>query len=1037
MEKYRSLTWCRYVLVVMGSWPVLAQVPLNLNPQRAVGNATLRQSSIGPNLVEGRELNQPLNVTIDATRNILWVSDTNNNRVLGWRNANAFDTGAQADFVLGQRDFLTTDPQGPATTFSAGLFGPTGVAVDASGNVYVLDGGNNRVLRYPRPFDQQEQLPDLVIGQPDFRSRNPNAGLASPTEKTIVTFTGSAYKCNLAFDSQNNLWVVDPGNNRLLRFGSNVLGTDAPSYPSANLVVGQPDFSSSAPVLAGATTLETRIKKTGLREPSSLAFDQAGRLIVTDYYSRALVYRPPFANGMNASRIMGIAPAQPEGQPALTPINEYTLGVTLSNNTTFSADGVFTAGNTIFIIDTPVGRILRFEPVDSWPAESVSFSPRAQAVIGQDGFTQTQLLTNRGQPEPSGVSFSSPNAGVYANGETYIVDTGNNRVLAFGDLTTGPAAAAGSPYSARRVLGQDNFFARAVNLIEGREFSFNYAGATGGGVRIDSRSNPPRLYVADTLNNRVLGFADARRVREGSKADVVIGQPDFSRSVLNFPSNDLNTRGPSSLALPTDVAVDSNGNVWVADAGNSRVLRFPDPFANPGAPADLVIGQTGFSTKLQDATSRTMSTPYGLAFSFNGALFVSDNALHRVLQFNPPFSNGMAASRAFGQPDFSTSTSGTADNKLSGPRHISFDSDDRLYVADTGNNRIQIFSRAPIAGADPRAAYSLTRNLNRPFSVFVSLQSGDIWVGNSGAGNALRYPNFDRLVAGGDNANYQVPAAGPVGLTLDPFGNLYMADLRNRVVIHYPQVTIVNGANYLSRIAPAMAATLLCGNLNYAFTADTAVNDKVPVVRELSDLRVTIEGQTAPLYFVSPFQINFQVPKRLPTSGSVQLQVEQISTGRIVAATDVAMSPASPGLFTLAGTGTGQLAAINVEDGNSINGVGTGLKPVGRGKIIALYGTGQGLIDNLPEDGVPPSGPVPTDGKPFVVVAGKRLDDADILYSGLAPGLVGVWQLNIRIPDTVPPSSQAGPAQIVLLWRDVPSNNPQNPQQIVTTVQVQ
>jgi uncharacterized protein (TIGR03437 family) len=836
----------------------------------------------------------------------------------------------------------------------------------------------------------------------------------------------------LAFDTQNNLWVTDAGNHRLLRFSASVLGDDAASFPSANLVIGQPDFVSSAPVPNGATFLETRIKKTGLREPSSLAFDQGGRLYVTDFLNRVVVYRPPFANGMNASRILGIAPGVPEGQAPLPPINEYTIGVTSTTGASASADAVFTAGNVIFVVDTPISRILRYEPFDTWPAESVTFSPRAQAVIGQDGFTGTQLLPNRGQPEAGDNTLALPSGAIFVGGETYIVDTGNNRMIAFGDLSTGPAASAGAPYAARRVLGQDNLVARTVNLLEGREFSFNYGGQVGGSLRIDTRSNPPRMYVADTLNHRILGFADARRVREGTKADVVIGQPDFSRAVLNYPSNDINVRGPGSLAFPTDVAVDKDGNLWVADNGNGRVLRFPDPFANPGAPADLVIGQTGFSSKLTDATSRTMSAPYGLGFSFNGALFVSDSSLNRVLQFNPPFSNGMAASRAFGQPDLNTGTAGNGDNRFNGPRQISFDSDDRLYVADNGNNRIQIFSRAPIAAADPRAAFSLSRNINRPLSVHVSLLTGEIWVGNLGANTALRYPNFDRLVVSGDTSDYQIGTSGPVAVTLDAFGNLYMADLRNRIAIYFPRVNIVNAANYLPRIAPGMAATLLSSAFNYAFTSATAANDKVPVVRELADMRITVEGQTAPLYYVSPFQINFQMPRRLPTSGTAQLQLEQISTGRIVAATDVEMSTASPGLFTLSGTGTGQVAAINVEDG-SINGIGQGLKPLARGKIITLYGTGQGPVDGAPEDGTPPSGPVPTDIKPIVGVGPFRLADSDILYSGLAPGLVGVWQLNIRVPDTV----FGDRTQVVISFRDIPSNNPSNTQQIVTTIAVQ
>ena len=1032
MEKTLRLGWFLAVAAALTVWPLAAQVPLNLAPQRALGNLSLRQQSQAPNLVEGRELNRPLGVAVDSTRRIVWVADTLNNRVLGWRNSSAFENGAQSDFVLGQRDNLSTEPQGPGTGFSGGLFFPMSVAVDASGSVYVLDAGNNRVVRYPRPSDQQDQLPDMVIGQPDFRTRGGNQG--GITEKTLLTSSGgNIYKAGLAFDTQNNLWVVDPGNHRILRFAANVLGESAASFPSSNLVLGQPDFVASAP-LPNDFRLEIRTRKNGMREPAGLAFDQTGRLFVADALNRVLVYRPPFAVGMDAARIMGIAPVIPEGQPPLAPVNEYTVGITFQAGGSQPADAVFTIGNVVFVLDTPASRILRFDSFDTWPAENQSFSPRAQAVIGQDGLTLLQLRNNRGQPEPSNSTLFGPGGAVFANGETFVVDSENNRMIVFGDLSTGPPAAAGAPYSARRVLGQLNFAARSPNLLEGREFNFNSQGSALAGIAVDTRSNPPRLYVADTLNHRVLGFADARKVRGGDRADIVLGQPDFTRSLINAPSNDPNVRGPSSLSSPIGVVVDKTGNVWVTDSGNSRVLRFPDPFANSSGQADLVLGQTGFASRLQDATARTMSIPYGLAFSVDGSLFVSDAGLNRVLQFNPPFINGMPSVRAFGQPDFIASAAGVTENRLSSPRHISFDSDDRLYVADSNNNRVQIFSRAPLAGPDPKAAFTLARSLSRPLGVFVSPQTGEIWVANAGAGQAVRYPNFDRLVSGGDAFDYAIPAAGPLALTLDQFGNLFMADLRNRVAIHYPRVNIVNGANYLSRVAPGMVATLQSNTLNYAFTEQTAINQTVPLARALGDLRVVVEGQPAPMYFTSPFQINFQMPIGLPSSGNVELQVEQVSTGRIVAATEVQMDSASPGLFTLSGTGTGQLAALNFEDNNSVNGIGEGLKAVGRGKVIVLFATGQGQINGAPPDGTPPSGAVSTDVKPIVAIGGIRLTDAEILYSGLAPGLVGVWQLNLRVPDRVPPNSRA---QVVVAFRDVPSNNPQVPTQIVTTIAVQ
>ena len=98
-------------------------------------------------------------------------------------------------------------------------------------------------------------------------------------------------------------------------------------------------------------------------------------------------------------------------------------------------------------------------------------------------------------------------------------------------------------------------------------------------------------------------------------------------------------------------------------------------------------------------------------------------------------------------------------------------------------------------------------------------------------------------------------------------------------------------------------------------------------------------------------------------------------------------------------TGTGQLAANN-QDG-SIN---DGGHPAKAGSIITLYGTGQGLVDSLPADGEGnPSGPHSTDQKPKVFFNDNFVPDADVQYSGLAPGYVGLWQINVKVPANVPP----------------------------------
>src|ERR1035438_1001142 len=116
--------------------------------------------------------------------------------------------------------------------------------------------------------------------------------------------------------------------------------------------------------------------------------------------------------------------------------------------------------------------------------------------------------------------------------EVFVADSGNNRILVFAGGATGPTETAG------RVIGQLDFPYGAPNLVEGKEFGF--AGSTNsvsGSAILDYSSTPPHLYVADTLNNRILGFQNFTALQNHQVADLVIGQPDMFRTLINYPTN--------------------------------------------------------------------------------------------------------------------------------------------------------------------------------------------------------------------------------------------------------------------------------------------------------------------------------------------------------------------------------------------------------------------------------------------------------------------------------------------------------------------
>ncbi|MEK7403944.1 MAG: hypothetical protein AAB225_02445, partial [Acidobacteriota bacterium] len=241
--------------VTISAQLVEAQTIFNPSPIRVVGHASLTVKSGSPNLVEGRELWGPQSLALDlsASPPALYVADTGNNRVLGWRNAAQFSNGAYADIVIGQRDKVSTFTLGPGTTLRTGLTAPTGLAVDTQGNLYVVDTGNNRILRFPKPFTQPDEVkqPDMVIGQTSFDTRSANPGGVSASTVGVTTSRGT-FRSTLLFDANGNLYFTDAGNHRVLRYPAAALAPGSPNGPAADLVLGQVDFTSTTAL--GLTT---------------------------------------------------------------------------------------------------------------------------------------------------------------------------------------------------------------------------------------------------------------------------------------------------------------------------------------------------------------------------------------------------------------------------------------------------------------------------------------------------------------------------------------------------------------------------------------------------------------------------------------------------------------------------------------------------------------------------------------------------------------------------------------------------------------
>src|ERR1700722_11657356 len=165
----------------------------------------------------------------------LYVTDVNNNRVLGWHSISALVTGAPADLVIGQPDFFSsTSTVVTASTLSI----PRGDGVDGAGNVYVADTGHSRVLIFPNPFTTMTLTGQsagftatATLGQVgNFTSGTCNVGGGqNPSADTLCSPE------DIALDSSNNLYVADTANSRVVEYDSPVDGATI----RANRVFGQ------------------------------------------------------------------------------------------------------------------------------------------------------------------------------------------------------------------------------------------------------------------------------------------------------------------------------------------------------------------------------------------------------------------------------------------------------------------------------------------------------------------------------------------------------------------------------------------------------------------------------------------------------------------------------------------------------------------------------------------------------------------------------------------------------------------------------
>ena len=387
----------------------------------------------------------------------------------------------------------------------------------------------------------------------------------------------------------------------------------------------------------------------------------------------------------------------------------------------------------------------------------------------------------------------------------------------FSSLAAVPAARGfqTSGQYASTVIGEPNFYTSMTEGASNRLYQpFR--------VAFDSHGD---LWVVDENNNRVLQFKPP--FFNGESASLVIGQANLT-STSSTPSQ-------STLFGPVGIAFDSSGDLWIADSATNHVLEFKLPFSN-GMNASLELGQPAgpqeFAATTPSQGANGLNAPVAAAFDKEGDLWVADRENNRILEFKPPFTSGMDAASVIGQLN-TTSVSNyvvTSPTGLSEPNGIAFDSQGDLWVVDETDNRVLEFPAASLGTDHPAAVLEIGQHagdsqfytnaaadnrtgFTNPVDIAFD-NHGNLWVSDRSNNRVLEFdspfsdampastvvgtppgPNaFDENVTGLSYTEFW----NPLGIAFDPSGNLWVSDQLNDRVLEFSGAALSTAATHVN-----------------------------------------------------------------------------------------------------------------------------------------------------------------------------------------------------------------------------------------------
>ena len=695
----------------------------------------------------------------------------------------------------------------------------------------------------------------LVIGQPEFDSESDTA-----TSSIVGAVSGVAWANNALFVADANMVSAAPINNRVLIY-TNING-QLPS-PTAPL-----NYTSQCPICVGVANVV-------LGQP--------------DFVTTTPIpcITPPPNISTTTTPTSPVCPANAPQTP---------LATGMRNPTAVASDGTHLA-----VADTNNNRVL------IWNSIPTSNDQPPDVVVGQTDFTSAGIPPNQ---TPTATSLRNPQGVWLQGGKLFVADTQNDRVLIYNSIPTSNGAAADV------VLGQPNMTTYVqINIAEQSTSAANNNLLT----PVSVTSDGTRLYVADLGYNRVLIW---NTIPTGNQqpADVEVGQPDMAGSLPNnaftcsisgtCPATATGQGVETAVLCTVSNGVDFNNNptyptlcgstlsfpryalsdgtrLYIADGGNDRVLVYNTIPTVSGVAADVILGQTSDTSDEATDGSDSLNTPMGLAW--DGAnLYIADCYNQRIVVYTPngqnlPYS---AVRNAASINIYAVGTVTIGGTIKSGDKVT-------VTIGLSTTTTTETYTYAIQSGDDAAA-----------------IVNGLVALINAGKGD----PNV--LATADVAADEVVLTAKTAGADGDNV-TLATSISANATVTAVTSAANLSGGGDAASIAPGSLVEIMGMNLSNNVTM-SAPADAMDLPTNLGGVQVSFNGVPAPLLYVSPTQINAQVPFQFEfTSGTVNAWVRTQNADGSVAVTNtvgVSIVPANPGIF--AGTGNDPRPAIAMHSSN-------------------------------------------------------------------------------------------------------------------------